>query len=225
MKEIDFLPEWYKSGQRRQLSYRTQYIALGGIFLVMLSWNLISSRSISKAAAELKKFDSEQKEAEQAMDDYKRIKSEIEKLQNKAGVLEQMDSRIDVASVLAELSYLLEQRIALSKVEFTAEKLEDKRQVQNVGIVPVGARQALKDKSGLLLGDVRFKITINGVAADGSDVAGLICRLEDSPYFCRVIPSFSRNTQIKTAEGPAQEQLQVTEFEIGCLLANYVESE
>jgi len=225
MKEIDFLPEWYRTGQRQRLSQRTQYIALGGIFLVMLSCNLISSRSISKANAELAEFKPQQNEAQRLIQQYTRISSQIEKLQNKAGVLEQTDSRIDVASVLAELSYLLEQTIALSKVEFTAENIENKRQVQNVGTVPVRARRGSRGKSGLLLGDVRFKITINGVAADGSDVAALICRLEDSPYFYKVIPSFSRNANVRSAEGPEQQEMQVTEFEISCLLANYVESE
>jgi len=221
MKEIDFLPEWYRTGQRQRLSQRTQYIALGGIFLVMLSCNLISSRSISKANAELAEFKPQQNEAQRLIQQ----SSQIEKLQNKAGVLEQTDSRIDVASVLAELSYLLEPAIALSKVEFTAENIENKRQVQNVGTVPVRARRGSRGKSGLLLGDVRFKITINGVAADGSDVAALICRLEDSPYFYKVIPSFSRNANVRSAEGPEQQEMQVTEFEISCLLANYVESE
>ena len=52
MKDIDFLPEWYKSGIRREVSYRTQYIAMGGIFLAMAVWSLATSHSISKARAE-----------------------------------------------------------------------------------------------------------------------------------------------------------------------------
>jgi hypothetical protein len=35
MKEIDFLPEWYKNGRRRRMRYRTQYAVLGCIFVVM----------------------------------------------------------------------------------------------------------------------------------------------------------------------------------------------
>jgi len=46
MKEIDFLPKWYKSGRRRQISYRTQYVGLAGIFLLMNVRNLAASRSI-----------------------------------------------------------------------------------------------------------------------------------------------------------------------------------
>lgn len=224
MNEIDFLPEWYRSGCRRRLSYRTQYIALGGIFVVMMSWNLIAGHSISSASAELSKFKPAQKKAAEIIQERSRIKKQIEELDKKAEILKQIDSRIDVATVLAELSYLLNERTALSKVEFTAEKIEQETKLQRVGIVPLKTGRGLSGKGALFLGDVRFKVTINGLAADGGDVAALICRLEDSPYFCRVIPSFSRNTEVKTPEGPEQEQIKVTEFEISCLLANYTGS-
>jgi len=48
--------------------------------------------------------------------------------------------------------------------------------------------------------------------------------LEDSPYFCQVIPSFSRNRRIRTERRVIGEDYQVSEFEIICYLANYSES-
>ena len=51
MKEIDFLPEWYKSGRRRQVNYRAQYIILSGVFAVMMVWNYVSATSVSKVRA------------------------------------------------------------------------------------------------------------------------------------------------------------------------------
>ncbi len=83
-------------------------------------------------------------------------------------------------------------------------------------------------------------MVIRGVAADASNVAALICRLEDSPYFCQVVPSFSRTAVINAAGSPSfrsrtkspntkgsvQEtggKIQVSEFEISCYLANYRE--
>jgi hypothetical protein len=40
MKEIDFLPEWYKSGRQRQIGYRAQVLGMGGVLLIMIVWNL-----------------------------------------------------------------------------------------------------------------------------------------------------------------------------------------
>jgi hypothetical protein len=220
MKEIDFLPEWYKSGRRRQIGYRAQYIALGGIFVVIVVWNFIATHSISKATAEVASGAARQAESESR--EFARIKSQVAELQKKAKSIEEIDSKIDVANVLAELSFLIDEKIILGKVEFKAEELADiQKSKANAGSAVRVARAKFGGRGTQSLGDVRFKIVINGVAADASEVAELICKLEDSPYFCQVIPSFSRNKKIKVGMSSAREDLQVTEFEISCYLANY----
>ena len=243
MKEIDFLPEWYKSGQRRQVSYRTQYIALGGVLVVMVVWNFIATHSISKVRAQFAQMSTKQAEAEGLSVKLAGLKSELRGLQEKAESIEDIDSKIDVAGVLAEMSFLIDEKIVLSKVAFIAEKFEDRRQAEispRAGTVVRAVRTKLGKKRELPLGDVRFRVVISGVAADASHVAALICRLEDSPYFCQVVPSFSRTAVINAAGNPSfrsrtkslntkgsvQEtggNIQVSEFEISCYLANYRE--
>ena len=240
MKEIDFLPEWYKSGRRRQVSYRAQYIALGGVFVVMVVWNFISAHSISKARAQYAQMAARQVEAESLSVKFAELKSELSGLQEKVESIEEIDSKIDVASVLAEMSFLIDKRIVLNKVTFDAEKIEDERQAgpsPNAGAVVRAVQTRLNEKRKLPLGDVRFKVVIDGVAADASYVASLICKLEDSTYFCQVVPSFSRTAEINVTSNPslrsrtknvnsgreAGGKIQVSEFEISCYLANYHE--
>ncbi len=243
MKEIDFLPEWYKSGQRRQVSYRTQYIALGGVFVVMVVWNFIATHSISKVRAQFAQMATRQTHAEGLSVKLAELKSELRGLQEKTESIEEIDSKIDVAGVLAEMSFLVDEKIVLSKVVFIAEKFEDRRHAQlspRAGTVVRAVRTKLSEKWKLPLGDVRFRVVINGVAANAGEVAALICRLEDSPYFCQVVPSFSRTTVINAAGNPSfrsrtkspnikgnvQEtkgNIQVSEFEISSYLANYRE--
>ncbi len=239
MKEIDFLPEWYKSGRRRQVSYRTQYIALGGVFVVMVVWNFIATHSISKARAQYAQMSTRQAEAEVLSAKFAELKSELRGLQKKTEFIEEIDSKIDVGSVLAELSFLIDERIVLTKLAFDAEKIEDKQQAElspRAGAVVRTTRTKLNEKRKLPLGDVRFRVVIDGVAADASGVASLICKLEDSPYFCQVVPSFSRTAEINVTSNPslrsmtkdvnggreAEGKIQVSEFEIGCYLANYL---
>jgi len=230
MKEIDFLPEWYKSGQRRQVSYRAQYIALGGVFVVMVVWNFIATHSISKVRAQFAQMSIKQAEAEGLSVKLAELKSELRGLQEKAESIEEIDSKIDVAG----MSFLIDEKIVLSKVAFIAEKFEDKRQA---GTVVRAVRTKLSEKQNLPLGDVRFRVVIIGVAADASDVASLICKLEDSPYFCQVVPSFSRTDEINVTSNPSLRsetknvnsgresggKTQVSKFEISCYLANYLE--
>jgi len=223
MKEIDFLPEWYKSSRRRQFSYRKQYVALAGMFVVMMVWNLNSLNSISKATAELAQVESMQSKARDASNEFAKVQNKVTELQKKAHVIEEIDSKIDVASVLAEMSFLIDKRIVLSKVEFVGEKLLDTQQDQISGGSSVRiAKAGVNKQRELPLSDVRFKVVIYGVAADASDVAALVCELEDSPYFCRVYPSFSRNKTINTVGSQlASKSYQVSEFEISCYLGNY----
>jgi hypothetical protein len=235
MKEIDFLPEWYKSGLRRQVSYRTQCIALGGVFVVMVVWNFIGAHSISKARAQFAQMSTKQAEAEGLSVKLAELKSELKGLQKKVESIEEIDSKIDVASVLAEMSFLIDERIVLNKVVFDAERRSGPS--PRAGTVVRVVRTKLNEKRNLPLGDVRFRVVIVGVAADASGVASLICKLEDSPYFCDVVPSFSRTAEINVTSNPSLRsgtknvnsgresggKIQVSEFEISCYLANYLE--
>lgn len=247
MKEIDFLPEWYKSGRRRQVSYCTQCIILSGVFAVMMIWSFFAGHSISKAKAEFAQIATDYTQAESVSSEFAELENELRRLQMEIESIEETDSKIDVASVLAEMSFLADERTVLKKVEFVAEKFVDRYEAKpypRAGAVVRVVRAKSGEKRELPLGDVRFKVVIAGVAADASDVAVLTCKLEDSPYFCQVVPSFSRNAKIsiksdsslraeidvvegilgtKNSVRKAEGNIQVSEFEINCYLANYRE--
>jgi hypothetical protein len=176
------------------------------------------------------------------------LENEMSLLRKNAESIGEIDSRIDVADVLAEMSFLIDEKIVLRKAEFVAEKFQDGQDVKTspAGVVRV-VQANLSNKKELPLGNVRFKVVIAGVAADASDVATLMCKLEDSPYFCQVVLAFSRgdaeigierasssfvetvvaggtvkNTD-RVRESAVQSKIQINEFEINCYLANYRE--
>lgn len=240
MKDIDFLPEWYKSGKRREVGYRTQYIALGGIFLLMSVWSFATTHTISQARAELADLSEAHVRAESVSDQATELENKLRSLQNKFRYSEEIDSKIDVASVLGEMSYLIGDGVILSRVELVAEKFPKERKnktLPTAGVVVRAVRVKADEKEDLPLGNVRFKVTIAGVAANAGDVAILICKLEDSPYFWQVVPSFTRSAEVqlnRVGSGAVQKtpdvrngiadvaaSIQVSEFEIHCYLANY----
>ncbi len=221
MKEIDFLPEWYKSGRQRQIGYRAKVLGMGGVFLIMIVWNFVATYSISKVGAEVERRKVIQAKAEAVSREFAGIKSKVAELKKEVKFMEEMDSKIDVASVLAEMSYLIDDNIVLGRVEFDAEKFVKGQLQKTYSRTNTAARSVGRDITGkgeLSLGDVRFKVVISGVATNAGDIADLICKLEESPYFCQVYPSFSRNRNMKVGTG---ENFQVSEFEISCYLANY----
>lgn len=246
MKEIDLLPEWYKSGRRRQISYRTQYFVLGGVFAVMLVWNFVTSYSISQANAQVKEMTTQRKQAERVSAKLVELKHDMNLFHNRELLVEKIDSRINVASILAELSYLIDERVVLSKIDLISEKFKytQDKESSRTGAAIRSVKSAFGQKQDQPLGDVRFKALLAGVAADASDVAALICKLENSPYFCHVVLSFSRNVDLERASGDlsnlrtetitespntirgaggSRGNIQVSKFEISCYLANYRE--
>ena len=209
MKEIDFLPEWYKSKRIKRVSYCTQYVTLGLILLIMLMLNFVLHRSTSMVKADLIEMSSERTNAENVSLEFSRARNQQIDLRKKIERYNKLDSRINVPNVLGELSFMIDKKIVLSKVEFNEESF-NAQQTRNK-----------KTDEEQILGDIRFKIAISGYAADSSDVAKLVCKLEDSSYFCNVYPTFSRNTDLGGKVIFSGNIDQLSEFEIVCYLANY----
>lgn len=238
MKELDFLPEWYKDAKRRQLHVRRQYIALAAIFLVMITFNVTAIHRAGTVVAEAARLENQRAGAEAIVGEFDRLTGRLNELRTRARLVEQMDPKVDVAAILAEMSHTIGDSIVLRKVEILAEpfgRTEEKNAAKG-SVVRLAGKAGTSDKEAAL-GRVKFRIVLTGVAAHPADVADLVCKLDESAYFQRVHPSFYGNAKaqmgLKIAAQPPdggtaakpQESLEVTEFEITCYLANYKEME
>jgi len=235
VKELDFLPQWYREGRRRQAHMRRQYAALVVVFLAMMTFNVTATHIASKAAAELTRFDSRRVQAEGVTHEFNLLAKQLSQLKGKADRMTRIDSRIDVAALLAEMSHLIGESIVLKRVELVAEPFQqtrEKEEAKGPMLQTIGATASPENK--VPLDRVKFRIVVAGVAADPAQVADLVCKLDESAYFQHVHPSFSRDTRMQIsaeAAGAApadkatqrRETLAVTEFEITCYLANYEE--
>ncbi len=236
MKEIDFLPEWYKDDRRRQVHVRRQYVALVAVFLVMMVFNATAIHRANKAAAEAANLDNQRVGAEAVVHEFGVLTKQLNELKTRAGLVEQMDSRVDIAALVAEMSHVIGSSIVLRKVEIQAEPFgrTDEKGPTKGSAVRLADRPANSDKEPPL-GRVKFRIVLTGVAAHPADVADLVCKLDASPYFQRVHPLFYGSAKaqagMKSAPQPqeggaavkSQSALDATEFEIACYLANYKE--
>ena len=232
MKEIDFLPEWYREGRRRQLHVRKQYAALVLVFLGMMAFNLTAIQRAGNAAAALAVLEDERMRAEAVVHEFDAVTAELGKFKAKSDLMEQTDPKIDVAAMLAEMSHLINESVVLRRVEFVAEPFS--RWKRKEEIKHSTARPAAKPKSeaAAICADVVFRVVLAGVATGPGHVGDLVCRLDESPYFRRVYPSFSRNTTISLGGGRSSRSanrenagsesdvIDATEFEISCYLAN-----
>ena len=227
MREIDFLPEWYTEGKRRRVQRCRQYAGLTIVFLGMMAHNLVSAHRIGRASAELAQLETHRVQAESVTRRFDMISAELGQYQAEANLLKQMDSRIDPAAVVAEISHLISRHVVLSRVEFISEPVRPRNATdKSSGSAVRAASRSGKAGKSTPLGDVKFHVVLAGVAASPADVGALVCRLDESSYFQEVHPSFSRNNSIEVAEASAtspKRTFQVSEFEISCYLANYKE--
>jgi len=223
MKEIDFLPTWYTNDRKRQIGRRTQYIILGGVFVLMMVWNFVTVSSVSTASAQVDSLAEKLQNAKSLSQQYSQLQQETEQLKLKAEIVEMTDSHFDVAATLAEISYLMGKRIALNRITLKSEPLAlDSKKKGNAIRLARNSYDAKKEGTPV---KSRFRVIISGVACDATNVAELIVRLENSSYFSQVIPSYSRNNQITDRASKGSKQYQISEFEISCYLANYKEKD
>jgi hypothetical protein len=209
MKEIDFLPDWYKQGLVQQQKHREFYFALGLILCVMGMWSIFANGRVAvvkakNASLEKTKILQEASEAE-----YFAADAEYQKLKLEDETLKSVESQMAVSDVLAELTNLVGTKTVLRKIEIKGEPIDNPNKQTSIRSAAAGsAEQTLPFKE-----TKKFKIIIIGLASGAEEVAEIINRLEESEYFFQIVPGYSKN--VKAGE------YQACEFEISCYLANY----
>lgn len=221
MKEIDFLPDWYRQSKAMHTRLRSHCIVIGGVLLIVVMWNVLSSNSISKAEKKLFELEQNQSKATAILEAFGQLESKVAGLKKRVKTISEIDSRIDVVSVLGELSYLVHKDVVFSKMLLIAEKFNSpsSRTGNSRGIRKAASKG--KNNKKKYLGDVKFKVVINGMAADAGDVAEMVVNLEDSPYFFHIVPSLSKMSAKARRGDLLKQDFSASKFEVTCYLANY----
>lgn len=209
MREIDFLPDWYKYGRVQRQKHREFYIALALIMFVMAAWSVFANSRVAAAKARNTALQNSKLIQVRAKSEYDVTQNQLCRLQSEQQMLDSVNSRIVVSNVISEMSHLLSGRVVLKKFEIKKEPFGEQSRKTGIRVVSAEA-----DKSNFFGNETRFKITLGGLAADAAEVAEMINRIEQSDYFFQVIPGFSRNANV--------DRRQVCEFELTCYLSNYI---
>ncbi|MFA6186949.1 MAG: hypothetical protein WC770_07050 [Phycisphaerae bacterium] len=210
MREIDFLPDWYKHGRVEHRKYREFYVAIGLIVLVMVVWSVFANGRVAVVKAKNATLRNAKLIQTRGQAEYDSAQNQFYQMQAKQRMLDSVKSNMAVSNVLAEISHLLNGRVVLKKLEIKSEPLPSQNSAKN----EIQVYSADSDKSKMFDNKVRYKIVLGGLAADAAQVAETINMLEMSDYFFQVIPGFSRNIPVGGR--------QVCEFELTCYLSNYV---
>ncbi len=140
MKEIDFIPEWYRTGRKRMVSYHRQYVLMAFLFLALLAWSHATGSFVSRAKARVDKTQDLLKIEEPLSQTYNKIKAGVADLQSNAHVLERVRPRVDISHVIAELSHLVSDRIVLSRIDVRGEALQSAPAAVKKHVVTIAAQ-------------------------------------------------------------------------------------
>jgi Tfp pilus assembly protein PilN len=204
MKEIDFLPEWYRQGRLAHVQHREFYIAIGLVIFFMGVWSIFANGRVAIVKAQNTTLQEAKLAQMRSETEYNLAEDKYQQMKAKQQMLDSVKSRIAVSNIIAELTHLLDGNIVLKKLVIKAEPFSVR---SSKAEIKAAGQTAESDKY------VRFKITLTGLAADTAEVAEMINKLERSDYFFQVVPGYSRNT--------TTGQYQASEFEITCYLSNY----
>ncbi|NLH43240.1 MAG: hypothetical protein GX448_15475 [Planctomycetes bacterium] len=237
MRDLDFLPDWYKDRKKSHSRMRKQYIALVAVFLMMMTFNLTALHRAGRVAADVSRCEDQRVHAEATVHEFNLIVRELNQIKARADLVRRVDTRIDVAPILAEISHIVDDSVLLSRIEFVGEPVsppEEPVRVQVPVALPVGAANPRRES---MLGESTLRVVLAGIAVQSSQVADLVYRLDRSAYFRQVRPSSYGRAKIQlrgataipvemgTVKGDSPGMMDVTSFEITCVLANFEEGE
>ena len=212
MKEIDFIPQWYKAGRKRKVEYRRQYAVIVGLFIGLILWSFAAGYGVALSQAHVERIKERLAEKIPITAEYTQLENQRKSLEDKKQILEQLDQNANFSSILAEISFLTSNNILLNCISIETQPFQSGMS-SNTSYIRVGNSNA-SSKTILPEDNLCLGVTITGIAVNANEVAALIAELDQSPYFCNVVPGYSRSKTIKESVA--------TEFEIKCNVANYI---
>ena len=180
----------------------------------MMLWSFIVGHQINRVSAEVQDVQTAMENAATRAEEVVILENEIAALKEQKSLLDRISPRTDVTAILGEIAYLMRENIILSKLSFKNELIKNdvKETSRSMAVVQVG--KAKNDQPVIVpQTPSRLKVILTGIAAQPADAAGLIARLEETPYFDQVLLVFSKPKTVR--------QQDVTEFEIQCYVADY----
>ncbi len=213
MKDLDFLPQWYRDDRQRKQRRRRYCVLFGVVAGLVGFWSFIAGQSVGGLKAQTQQMEEALENGQQTIQTAMEMDAQIAALSHQVETLRMLTLRTPVSAVLGELSARVCENVIFSRVMLTLEPIAE-------AVKPMATAAAVRLGDGKPSASVplpavphKMRLTLTGIAAGGADVARLIENLESGGYFESVVPVFSRAKKINDREA--------TEFEIACTVADY----
>jgi len=118
MKEIDFIPEWYKAGRSRKRRYVRQCTGMGILFMAMVTWSFVMGRYVEHAHAEVEGIQGVLEQGQVRVEQSLELERQIADIKEKLQMLNSVAPRTPISALIGEVSYLAGGNIILNRLSF-----------------------------------------------------------------------------------------------------------
>lgn len=198
MRELEFLPDWYRNVLRRRAWVIAQAWGTAGLVVVLLIWACVAQFQAMWAQHEERRVAELVQKSQKDVDELRLLQHEKNTWNERGEVMAKVGLSVESTRLLQTIADAAPATITLTSFNM---QTEERIQVPRSG----AAARAMKDKTPTM--DRKLKVRLTGFAPSDAEVWDLVAQLTQYPFFEDVQPT-------KTTESDWEGRL-VKEFEIG----------
>lgn len=200
MREIDFLPAWYRVSQRRRRDLAVRITCLCVLVGAMIAWSAMNIAVVRAAEADLAVVHASYELQGEALEQLAALGSRLTELKERQALWRTVRSGARADQILAELSRLMPQAMMLTRVSLK----QDERLPSVTG---------RNETTSATAADLMGHLEIEGIAASNAEVGSLHTALVRSPCF--------EDVQMMYARPVIRAGRQGREFRLSCRLPRF----
>jgi Tfp pilus assembly protein PilN len=183
MRELEFLPDWYRNVCRRRAWVIAQAWGTAGLIVVMLIWACIAQFQAMRAQHEQKQVEKQLAKSQKDVDELAQLKLDRTIWAERGEVLSKVGLSVESTRLIQTIADCTPATVALTSFNL---QTDEKAEIPKTG----AAARAMRDKTPLM--DRKLKVRINGIAPSDIEVWDLVTKLTAYPFFEEVSPTNSK---------------------------------
>ena len=202
MKDIDFLPQWYKLSRRRRDSRRTR-LWLGAVGLsVLLIWFTTGHLRLREAKAQLAQLDSYHSTLQEGLDIIDQLNVEQSTLLERHELARQLTPKLSCVRILSRLAQLIPPQVSIERLHWVTAGTQTSTPPQDK-ISALADRIADQNNTGQKTRqqETELHLSIFGLAPSVMDAAVFVGQLVTSQDFRDVRLEYCNAVKIEDRKG------------------------
>jgi Tfp pilus assembly protein PilN len=184
MPDLEFLPPWYVSLQRKRRTLRTLTLAAAMLAAGLGLWRFLAQRNTAMAQETLEGLERQSCQVERELKEMEHLESLLKQFRQQDDVLQQMGLHVESGRLIARLAEALPESVSLTSLSVA---------VDERGVQATGMQRATQKDQRAAPAERRMNVRVGGVAPSDVELAAVLTELSRSAFLENVTPVYSRD--------------------------------